>query len=70
VQDLVGRITAEFSRRLQQSLTDPESIVPSETSLKATTLVLEVLMARLRSLRRRIFSGASKQKTDNDRTSS
>ena len=70
VQDLVGRITAEFSRRLQQSLTDPESIGSSETSLKATALVFEVVMARLTSLRRRIFPGASKQKTDNDRTSS
>jgi aerobic carbon-monoxide dehydrogenase small subunit len=70
VQDLVGRITAEFSRRLQQSLTDPEAIVSSETSLKATALVFEVVMARLRSLRRRIFPGASKQPTDNDRTSS
>src|SRR3984885_2544361 len=70
VQDLVGRITAEFSRRLQQSLTDPESIGSSETSLKATALVFEVVMARLRSLRRRILPDASKQKTDNDRTSS
>jgi carbon-monoxide dehydrogenase small subunit len=60
VQDLVGRITAEFSRRLQQSLTDPQSIDSSETSLKATTLVFEVVAARLRSLRRRIFPGASK----------
>jgi carbon-monoxide dehydrogenase small subunit len=60
VQDLVGRITADFSRRLQQSLTDPEAVGPSETSLKATTLVLEVVAARLRSLRRRIFPGASK----------
>jgi aerobic carbon-monoxide dehydrogenase small subunit len=68
VQDLVGRITTEFSRRLQQSLTDPESIGSSETSLKATTFVLEVVIARLRSLRRRIFPGASKQPTDNDRT--
>lgn len=68
VQDLVGRITEEFSRRLQQSLTDPEAIVSSETSLKATTLVFEVVAARLRSLRRRIFGGASKRTTDNDRT--
>jgi CRP-like cAMP-binding protein len=60
VQDLVGRITAEFSRRLQQSLTDPEAIGSSETSLKATTFVLEVVAARLRSLRHRIFPGASK----------
>jgi carbon-monoxide dehydrogenase small subunit len=67
VQDLVGRITTEFSRRLQQSLTNPESIGSSETSLKATTFVLEVVIARLRSLRRRIFPGASKPPTDNDR---
>jgi aerobic carbon-monoxide dehydrogenase small subunit len=70
VQDLVGRITAEFSRRLQQSLTDPEATVSSETSLKATTFVLEVVTARLKSLRRRIFGGAAKQPTDNDRTPS
>jgi carbon-monoxide dehydrogenase small subunit len=68
VQDLVARITEEFSRRLQQSLTDPEAIGSSETSLKATTLVFEVVMTRLRSLRRRIFPGASKRTTDNDRT--
>jgi aerobic carbon-monoxide dehydrogenase small subunit len=68
VQDLVGRITAEFSRRLQQSLTDPEAIDSSETSLKATTFFLEVVVARLRSLRHRIFRSASKQTTDNDRT--
>jgi aerobic carbon-monoxide dehydrogenase small subunit len=68
VQDLVGRITAEFSRRLQQSLTDPGSIDAPETSLKATTLVFEVVAARLKSLRRRIFGGAAKQPTDNDRT--
>jgi carbon-monoxide dehydrogenase small subunit len=64
VQDLVGRITAEFSRRLQQSLTDPEAIVSSETSLKAAAFVLEVVVARLRSLRRRIFPGANKRTTD------
>lgn len=68
VQDLVARITEEFSRRLQQSLTDPEAIGSSETSLKATTFFLEVVVARLRSLRRRIFPGASKRTTDNDRT--
>ena len=66
VQDLVARITEEFSRRLQQRLTDPEAIGSSETSLKATTLFLEVVAARLRSLRRRIFP--SKRTTDNDRT--
>jgi carbon-monoxide dehydrogenase small subunit len=70
VQDLVGRITAEFSRRLQQSLTDPQSIDSSETSLKATTLVFEVVMARLKSWRHRLFGGASQQPTDNDRTPS
>jgi carbon-monoxide dehydrogenase small subunit len=70
VQDLVGRITAEFSRRLQQSLTDPESIGASETSLKATTFVLEVVMDRLRSLHHRLFGRAGKQPTDNDRTPS
>ena len=68
VQDLVARITEEFSRRLQKSLTDPEAIGSSETSLKATTLVFEVVMARLRSLRRRVFRSASEQATDNDRT--
>jgi aerobic carbon-monoxide dehydrogenase small subunit len=68
VQDLVARITEEFSRRLQQSLTDPEAIGSSDTSLKATTFFLEVVMARLSSLRRRIFPGASKRTTDNDRT--
>jgi len=70
VQDLVGRITAEFSRRLQQNLTDPQSVGASETSLKATTFVLEVVMARLESLRQRLFGGAAKQPTDNDRTPS
>ena len=70
VQDLVGRITAEFSRRLQQSLTDPGAIVASETSLKATALVFEVVMARLKSLRHRLFGGAAKQPTDNDRNAS
>ena len=70
VQDLVGRITAEFSRRLQQSLTDPEATVSSETSLKATALVFEVVVARLKSLRRRIFGGATKQSPDNDRAPS
>jgi len=59
VQDLVTRITEEFSRRLQQSLTDPEAIGSSETSLKATAFFVEVLVARLKSLRRRIFPGAS-----------
>ena len=68
VQDLVGRITAEFSRRLQQSLTDPEAVVPPETSLKATTLVFEVVTARLRSLRRRLFGRKQANTTDNDRT--
>ena len=70
VQDLVGRITAEFSRRLQQSLTDPGAIVASETSLKATTLIFEVVMARLKSLRHRLFGGTAKQPTDNDRNAS
>jgi carbon-monoxide dehydrogenase small subunit len=70
VQDLVGRITAEFSRRLQQSLTDPQSVEASETSLKATTLVFEVIVARLRSWRDRLFGGGAKQPTDNDRTPS
>jgi carbon-monoxide dehydrogenase small subunit len=68
VQDLVARITEEFSRRLQQSLTDPKAVRSSETSLRATALFLEVIVARLGSLRRRIFLGASKRKTDNDRT--
>jgi carbon-monoxide dehydrogenase small subunit len=70
VQDLVGRITAEFSRRLQQSLTDPQSVEASETSLKATTFVLEVVMARLRSLRHRLFGHKQANTTDNDRTHS
>jgi aerobic carbon-monoxide dehydrogenase small subunit len=70
VQDLVGRITAEFSRRLQQSLTDPQSVEVSETSLKATTFVLEVVMARLRSLRHRLFGHKQANTTDNDRTHS
>jgi aerobic carbon-monoxide dehydrogenase small subunit len=69
VQDLVGRITADFSRRLQQSLTDPQSIDTSETSLKATTLVFDVVMARLKSLRDRLF-GRKQANTDNDRNAS
>jgi aerobic carbon-monoxide dehydrogenase small subunit len=69
VQDLVGRITADFSRRLQQSLTDPQSVDTSETSLKATTLMFEVVMARLKSLRERLF-GRKQANTDNDRTPS
>jgi carbon-monoxide dehydrogenase small subunit len=68
VQDLVARITEEFSRRLKQSLTDPEAVGSSETSLRATAFLLEVMVARLRSLRRRIFPGARKRTTDNDRT--
>ncbi|WP_213737715.1 2Fe-2S iron-sulfur cluster-binding protein [Bradyrhizobium sp. dw_411] len=69
VQDLVGRITAEFSRRLQQSLTDPQSVDTSETSLKATTLVFDVVMARLKSLRDRLF-GRKQADTNNDRNAS
>jgi carbon-monoxide dehydrogenase small subunit len=69
VQDLVARITEEFSRRLQQSLTNPESIDASETQLKATTIFLDVMRARLRSLRHRLFPGANaKRPTDDDRT--
>jgi aerobic carbon-monoxide dehydrogenase small subunit len=67
VRDLVGRITADFSRRLQQSLTDPQSVDTSETSLKATTFVFEVVAARLKSLRHRLFGGLAKQPADNDR---
>jgi aerobic carbon-monoxide dehydrogenase small subunit len=70
VQDLVGRITAEFSRRLQQSLTDPGATVSSETSLKATTFVFEVFAARLKSLRHRLFGRKPANTTDNDRTPS
>jgi carbon-monoxide dehydrogenase small subunit len=69
VQDLVGRITADFSRRLQHSLTDPQSVDASETSLKATTLVFDVMMARLKSLRDRLF-GRKQTNTDNDRNAS
>jgi carbon-monoxide dehydrogenase small subunit len=70
VQDLVGRITAEFSRRLQQSLTDPQSVDTSETSLKAKTMVFDVVMARLKSLRQRLFGRKQAGTTDNDRNHS
>jgi carbon-monoxide dehydrogenase small subunit len=68
VQDLVARITEKFSQRLQRSLTDPQTIGSSEASLNATALLLQVITTRLRSLRNRIFRGASKRTTDNDRT--
>jgi carbon-monoxide dehydrogenase small subunit len=68
VQDLVTRITEKFSQRLQRSLTDPQTIGSSEASLNATALLLQVITTRLRSLRNRIFPGASKRTTDNDRT--
>ena len=61
VQDLVARITEKFSQRLQRSLTDPETIGSSEASLNATAVLLQVITTRLRSLRDRVFPGASKR---------
>ena len=51
VQDLVARITEEFSRRLQQSLTDPEAArLFRRHRSRLATLVFEVVMTRLRSI--------------------